>query len=71
MNNTAEIERINTYIQRTGVKNTSRWEFVLTEYTAVLQMIREGKELEALTLIFNYGRAKGYRMARRVSYAKQ
>lgn len=58
-------EEMNAYIQRTNMENDRRYELSLSECRHVCEMIMDNKIFEAVTLIFDYGKAKGYRMARR------
>jgi len=60
-----DVEKINAYINRTPIGDPSRFQVWTNELMAVRKMIKNGEEVEALVLMFNYGRAKGYRMARR------
>lgn len=61
----SEREKMYAYINGTLTGDTSRYEAQTRELMAMHQMIVNGEEFEALLLMFCYGRAKGYRMARR------
>lgn len=56
-------EKMNKYIQRTGIKGAERYELMLDEVQELCQMLRAGRAFDAIVLAFNYGRAKGYRLA--------
>lgn len=58
----SEIEKIKRYIKRTGVtyKDTSPYHMNLGEAFALSGM---DSNMNALSLAFEYGRAKGYRAA--------
>lgn len=57
-------EKMLRYIERTNLGNTHRYQMVLSEIQALYCIIRTGKIFEALELAFDYGMAKGYRMAK-------
>lgn len=58
-----EIERINRYIERTGAtyKDTSPYHMKIGEAFA---LARASDNVRAVSLAFEYGRAKGYRAAK-------
>ena len=58
-------EKMDAYIQKTKMTDTTRYELNLSEVQAFRRIILSGKMVEALELAFNYGRAKGFRMAKR------
>ena len=58
-------ERMMAYIQKTKMGNPERYELVLCEMLSVLQLIEQNQLWEAIELCFDYGRAKGYRMAKK------
>lgn len=58
-------EKMDAYIQKTKMRNTTRYELNLGEIQVMRNILLSGKMVEALKLAFNYGRAKGYRMAKR------
>lgn len=58
-----EIERIEKYIAKTKFDST-HYELLLNETLDVMKMAAE-KPIEAIWLAFNYGRAKGYRAAKK------
>ncbi len=60
----SDVEKMNTYIRNTRMGETADFSLRTRELQAVYLMIQNGKAFEALEMIFNYGRAKGYRMAR-------
>lgn len=66
----SEIDRIQKYIDRTGVKYASRvpYQMSLEELFALLRMDDVGA---AICLAFDYGRAKGERSARATQRKKQ
>lgn len=61
-----EIERIKRYIKRTGKKytDTSPYHINIEEAFSLTDLSKGGKPVDAVTLAFEYGRAKGYRAAR-------
>jgi len=61
----SDVEKMNVYIRNTRMGKTARYCLTIGELQAVYLMIQNGKAFEALEMMFNYGQAKGYRMARR------
>lgn len=59
------IRRIEAYIQRTAMKNLDRYEMDMEELLFLKHECMRGEPIDALILAFDYGRAKGYRAARR------
>ena len=63
-----EIEKIRRYIDRTGLsaKKTSPYQMNIMEVFEFAYWAFQDKDLpiEAFSLAFNYGLAKGYRMAK-------
>lgn len=60
-------EKMSSYICRTkfgNLDNAGRYSIYLDEFNVLISMIREGLAYEALTLCFEFGRAKGFRMAK-------
>ncbi len=57
----SEIEKIKAYIKKSNVPRNRRYEASMKE---VLAMATEMERVEAVTLAFEYGRAKGFRMAK-------
>ena len=64
----SEIEKIQRYIARTnmGIKNPLQYAMNTKEAFELSHMGRTGDTLsiEAISMAFNYGRAKGYRAAK-------
>lgn len=61
-------DKIRTYIQRTKMEeanNNLRYVLYMDELQVFYEMIMEGRIYDAIGLSFLYGKAKGYRMARR------
>lgn len=56
-------EKMNKYIQRTGIKSAERYRLMTDEIQEIYKMFKTGRAVDAIVLAFNYGRAKGYRMA--------
>lgn len=56
---------MDAYIQKTKMGDTTRYELSLGELQVMRNILLSGKTVEAFELAFNYGRAKGYRMAKR------
>jgi len=56
----SEIEKIQRYIQKNGAPHNLWYTASLKEIFA----IAEKPTIDAVVLAFNYGRAKGYRMAK-------
>ena len=61
------IERISAYIQKTKMGNLDRYEMDMDELLFLKRECNRGDSIDALILAFDYGRAKGYRAARRAS----
>ena len=59
------IEAMNTYIKNTKMGDNSRYYATISECQAIRNMIWNNKEWTALMLLFEYGMAKGYRMAKK------
>ena len=62
----SEIEKIERYIECTPVNDLARYDMNFPEALAISSL----KPMEAITLAFNYGRAKGCRAAKAVSHRK-
>ncbi len=60
-----DVEKMNAYIRNTRMCETASFCLKIGELQTVYRMIQNGKAFEAIEMIFDYGRAKGYRMARR------
>ncbi|MGM9600646.1 MAG: hypothetical protein ACI3W5_03530 [Faecousia sp.] len=58
-------ERMRAYIRNTNLRDTSKYTLRSNEICAIYDAIEIGRIFEAVVLAFSYGRAKGYRMARR------
>ena len=58
------IDAMNAYIERTHLRNTVRYEITDSELQEINKLLTINR-FNALTLAFNYGLAKGYRMAKR------
>lgn len=58
-------EAMRLYIRRTQMKEKIKYSMRTGEIQAAFDMISRGMVFEAIILIFNYGRAKGYRMAKK------
>ena len=56
------LKRINRYIDETEIENSIRYAMFTSEATA---MFKNLDPAEAIFLAFNYGRAKGYRAAKK------
>jgi len=59
------VDKMNAYIRNTRMGDTDGFRLTTKELLAAYRMIEKGEVFEALGLMFNYGRAKGCRMARR------
>lgn len=59
-----EIEAMQGYIDRTP-KGAEKTDMTWTQAGALLDMVRDTGAFDALSLAFRYGRAKGYRAAKR------
>ncbi|MDE6903329.1 MAG: hypothetical protein K2P22_11395 [Lachnospiraceae bacterium] len=61
-----EIEKIKRYIERTkmGIKNPIQYAMNVAETLELLNMAQIDNPFGAISLAFNYGRAKGYRAAK-------
>ncbi len=57
----SEIEKIRKYIEKSSVPRNLRYDASMKE---VLALATGMSAVEAVTLAFAYGRAKGYRMAK-------
>lgn len=64
-NTMSEQEKMVAYIERTKMKNTDRYCLVLSDIQVMYEMVKSGNSFGAFELAFEYGRAKGYRMARK------
>lgn len=64
--NTAE--KMNRYIQLTKVPGNARYSMLFSEAQALCDMAFDRKVFNAISLAFQYGQAKGYRMARRAKH---
>lgn len=64
----SEIEKMKKYIERTKMETAEpiRYAMDMSEAFELARMTREGDtfSIEALSLAFDYGRAKGYRAAK-------
>ena len=58
-------EKMKAYIQRTAIKNADQYAMDFSEIDALYQMSEQGHIFDALLLSFRFGRAKGYRMAKK------
>ena len=58
-------ETMEKYIQRTKLPNAMRYAMVLQEFEIIYNLIKCGKISEGLNLVYMYGMAKGYRMAKK------
>ena len=63
----SELERIQRYIARTGMNKNGKCCLMLQDTVALLHkgLASEDDLFETILLAFDYGRAKGYRAARR------
>lgn len=61
----SELERIQRYIEQTAVKNSGRYNIGLSEAMAIRLLAGSGKTMDAISLAFDFGRAKGYRAAKK------
>ena len=61
----SELERIQRYIGQTAIKNRSRYNIGLSEAMAIRLLAGSGKTMDAISLAFDFGRAKGYRAAKK------
>ena len=57
-------QKMIAYIQKTPIRNAIRYEIYIPEIRTLYQMASNGRIYEAFGLAFEYGRAKGYRMAK-------
>lgn len=57
----SEIEKIQGYISKHGAPSNPRYSIPVAD---VLAIVREMTAIEAVDLAFQYGQAKGYRMAK-------
>jgi len=62
----SEIEKIQGYIKRTGIKKIDRYCLNYCEANELGRKMLESNDsmLEIISLIFEYGKAKGYRAAK-------
>lgn len=62
----SELEKMQRYIDRTkpGIKNPIQYTMNVAETLELLNMAQIDNPFEAISLAFNYGRAKGYRAAK-------
>ena len=60
-----DIKKMNRYIKLTKVPQNARYSMVYGEVQALCYMALTGRVFEAIGMAFEYGQAKGYRMARR------
>ena len=60
----SNIEKIRRYIELTDVKDGDKYSMRLSDICAIYELINAGTEYGAIAIAFDYGRAKGYRMAR-------
>ena len=60
----SELERIRKYIDRTKCRD-GKYDATISEINLFAQLCMEGQPVRAVMLAFNYGRAKGYRKARK------
>lgn len=58
---------IEAYIQKTRMGNLDRYDMRMDEIIFLKRLIEVDKPYVALSLAFEYGRAKGYRAARRAT----
>ena len=65
----SELERIRRYVAQTAIENAGRYGIGLSEAMAIRQLADDRKLLEAIGLAFAFGRAKGYRAAKREAQA--
>ena len=60
-------EKIHTYISNTKMKRSPDTALGVSEFTEFYNEIRSGNICDTLLLVFSYGVAKGYRMAKKES----
>ena len=62
----SEIEKMKRYIERTKMKNADKYCLLEREVCELFEKAKADSNgmFDALTLSFNYGKAKGYRAAR-------
>ena len=62
----SEIEKMQRYIERTNIRKTDAYCMSCIEAFELGRKMKEGDEsmLGIISLIFNYGKAKGYRAAK-------
>ena len=63
----SRIEKMEKYIERTGDLGTM-YSLSIVEAQALVEIWKQNR-IEAILLAFNYGRAKGYRAARKEARA--
>ena len=63
----SRIEKMEKYIERTGDLGTM-YSLSMVEAQALVEIWKQNR-IEAILLAFNYGRAKGYRAARKEARA--
>ena len=57
-------ENMRAYIEKTNITNILRYSFNSDDFDVIYEMICRNDLLGALCLLFEYGRAKGYRLAK-------
>ena len=60
----SELERIRKYIDKTKCRD-DRYDVTISEINLLARFSVDGHPVEAVILAFDYGRAKGYRAARK------
>lgn len=60
----SELERIRKYIDKTKCRD-DRYDVTISEINLLARFSVDGHPVEAVILAFDYGRAKGYRKARK------
>lgn len=58
-------EKMRAYIQRTKIKNAHGYKITSDEIQRLFEIVYNGDIWTAVTLAFNYGQAKGYRLAKK------
>lgn len=64
------IDKINRYIESTRIASAKKCDLVVGEMQAIREIIRRGDTIGAVSLAFDYGVAKGYRLAKREVLSK-
>lgn len=59
-----EMERMKKYIAKTNVPRKTVYDLTIGECEGVAYVVKTQGVYDALMLMFDYGRAKGYRMAK-------